>query len=99
MKLELEFKSVAKNGLPEKPGEYLVICHSKGEFDYYNLPCVTNFSAVHKKFNTFDEVNDEEFIEMTCFKDVVAYCELSEEDIEKIVREADNDCERDSGKN
>lgn len=98
MKLELEFKSVAKNGLPEKSGQYLVICHSKGEFDYYNLPYVTNFSAVHKKFNASDSANDEEFIEKTCFKDVVAYCELSEEDIEKIVQEAGNDGERDSGK-
>lgn len=89
MKLELEFKSVAKNGLPEKSGNYFVVCKHIYEAPYqkeiYAYVANINYSAKHKAFNAYDE--QKEIDKTKIFNDVVAYCEVPQEWFDNLVKE------------
>lgn len=84
MKLELEFKSVAKDGLPDKSGTYIVICKRTDETgDCWGYFCAINYSSRHKAFNAYDLHETTEY----AFDDVVAYCEVPQEWADKVANE------------
>lgn len=53
IKVTFNFHEVAKDGLPKKSGDYVVLC---GE---YNNLMHMSFSEKHKKFNVYDYFSDE----------------------------------------
>lgn len=83
MKLELEFKSVAKDGLPEKSGEYFIV----QEYAWGGSSVSTcYYSAKYKVFNGFDDLPKQN-VEETKLDNVVAYCEVPQEWFDNLVKE------------
>lgn len=84
MKLELEFKSVAKDGLPDFSGQYIAICKRRDELgNCWGYFCTIDYSSRHKAFNAYDLNETAEY----AFKDVVAYCEVPQEWVNKVANE------------
>lgn len=81
MELKLDFKIVAKDGLPKKSGNYFVV--QKYDDGTAKVTDV-EYSAWHKAFNSSDLI---EYLPDLVFTDVIAYCEVPQEWFDNLVKE------------